>query len=57
MAENSDTKTKVMWIAIGAGVTAGTIYFVNKTLQEREEMKMLKLERDLERRQLQGGGG
>lgn len=57
MAENSDTKSKIMWIAIGAGVTAGTIYFVNKALTEREEMKMLKLERELERRKLKGGEG
>jgi hypothetical protein len=54
MADKEDTKSKLMWIAIGAGVTAGTIYFVNKALQEREEMKMHKFERELERRKLSG---
>lgn len=52
MAEKDDSKSKIMWIVIGAGVTAGTIYFVNRALQEREEVKMLKFERELERRKL-----
>lgn len=52
MADKDETKSKVMWIVIGAGVTAGTIYFVNKALQEREEVKMMKLERELDRRKL-----
>jgi len=52
--EDDDTFNKVLWVAGAAGVTAFAMFYVNKHLNEKEELNRL---RHSERPQLGGGGG
>lgn len=42
-SKNDETANKVMWIVGGATVSALAMFFVNKHLNEREELKRLQL--------------
>lgn len=39
--DKDDTSNKLLWIAGGAAVTAFAMYYVNKHLNEREELRRL----------------
>ena len=52
--KDDETSNKLLWIAGGAAVTAFAMYYVNKHLNEREELQRLKY---AERMQLKEGGG
>jgi len=50
--KDDEATNKLLWIAGGAAVTAFAMYYVNKSLNEREELKRLKY---AESRQLKEG--
>jgi len=56
MAKKDDDKgvNKLAYIAGTAAVTAFAVYFVNRHLKERDELKMLKFAE--EQKRLSGGG-
>ena len=41
-SKDDDTSNKVLWIAGAAGVTAFAMYYVNRHLNEREELNRLR---------------
>jgi hypothetical protein len=49
------TTNKVMWVAGTAAVTAFAMYYVNRHLNEREELNRLRYAE--ERKRLESGGG
>lgn len=52
--DGDDVSNKLLWIAGGALVSAGVMYYVNKHLREREELQRLKYAES--QKQLDGGG-
>lgn len=46
---DDETSNKVLWIAGGAAVTAFAMYYVNKHLNEREDLKRLRYAEDQNR--------
>ena len=53
---DDETSKKLLWIAGGAAVTAFAMYYVNKHLNEREELNKLRYA-ERNSRQVTGGGG
>lgn len=41
--DDDDTFNKVMWVAGAAGVTAFAMFYVNKHLNEKEELSRLRI--------------
>lgn len=41
--DDDDTFNKVMWVAGAAGVTAFAMFYVNKHLNEKEELNRLRI--------------
>lgn len=53
---DDDSSKKLLWIAGGAAVTAFAMYYVNKHLNEREELNRLRLAEQFGGRNGEGSG-
>jgi hypothetical protein len=53
---DDDTTNKIMWVAGTAAVTAFAMYYVNRHLNEREELNRLRYAEDRKRLESSGGG-
>ena len=54
---DDDTTNKIMWVAGTAAVTAFAMYYVNRHLNEREELNRLRYAEERKRLDSGGGGG
>ncbi|MHC4433924.1 MAG: hypothetical protein ACYTBS_18950 [Planctomycetota bacterium] len=53
---DDDTTNKIMWVAGTAAVTAFAMYYVNRHLNEREELSRLRYAEGRKRLESSGGG-
>lgn len=54
-SSDENTSDKLLWLAGGAIITAGVMYYVNRHLKEREELNELRFAERQQR--LKEGGG